>query len=104
MTQSKCVGELFESLVIEREIDMTHINIYYANSKSQFQADLENPNACILQIDFALSYSWEYQNEIQGVVLLTTALTYKLVCKIFICVSHDKGKDTLAAFVDFLWW
>ena len=57
MTQSKCVGELFESLVIEREIDMTHINIYYANSKSQFQADLENPNACILQIDFALSYS-----------------------------------------------
>ena len=40
----------------------------------------------------------------QSVMLSTTALTYKSVCKTYLIVSdsHDKDKDTVAEFVDFL--
>ena len=39
----------------------------------------------------------------RSVTLFTTALTYKSVCKTYLVVSdsHDKGKDTVAEFVDF---
>ena len=41
----------------------------------------------------------------QSVMLLTTALTYKSVCKTYLIVSdsHGKCKDTIAVFVDFLY-
>ena len=59
-----------------------------------------------------MCYSCKYQNEIQSavwchqsVMLFTAALTYKSVCKTYLIVSdsHDKGKDTVAVFVDFLY-
>ena len=66
----------------------------------------------MLQIDFAMSYSCEYQNEIQSavwshesVMLFTAAMTYKAECKTFLILSdsRDKGKDTVAVFIDFLY-
>ena len=65
-------------------------------------------NTHVLQIEFAMIYSCEYQNEIQSdlwslrnVMLFTAALTYKSVCKTFLIVSdsHDKDKDTIGVFV-----
>ena len=65
-------------------------------------------NTHVLQIEFEMIYSCEYQNEIQSdlwslrnVMLFTAALTYKSVCKTFLIVSdsHDKGKDTIGVFV-----
>ena len=59
-----------------------------------------------------MSYSCEYQNEIQSapwsresVMLFTAAMTYKAECKTFLIVSdsRDKGKDTVTVFIDFLY-
>ena len=59
-----------------------------------------------------MNYSYEYQNEIhsvffsrQSVMHYTATLTYKLVCKTYLIVSisHDKAKDTVVVFVDFLY-
>ena len=66
----------------------------------------------MLQIDFAMSYSCEYQNEIhsalwsrESVMLFTAAMTYKAECKTFLVVSDltVTGKDTAAVFIDFLY-
>ena len=66
----------------------------------------------MLQTDFAVSYSCEYQNEIQSalwshesVMLFTAAMAYKAECKTFLIVSdsRDKGKGTVAVFTDFLY-
>ena len=40
----------------------------------------------------------------ESVMLFTAAMTYKAECKIFIVSdSRDKGKDTVAVFIDFLY-
>ena len=66
----------------------------------------------MLQTDIAVSYSCEYQNEIQSalwshesVMLFTAAMAYKAECKTFLIVSdsRDKGKGTVAVFIDFLY-
>ena len=61
MTQSKCVSELLESLLSEWDNVLTHINIKRIQN-TKFQVDLENPNVPICEINFAMSYSCEYQN------------------------------------------
>ena len=105
-----CIGKLLESLVSEWYIALKHINIKQIQS-AQFQADLENPNVHILQIDFATSCYCKCQNEIQStlwncqiVMCFIAALTYKSVCKAYLIVSdsHDKGNDTVVVFIDFL--
>ena len=65
LTQSKCVHELLENSVSQCDIALTHINIKQIQSV-EFQADLENLNVCVLQVDFAMSYTCECQNEIQS--------------------------------------
>ena len=111
MTQSYCVGELLENLVSECDIILIHINIKQIQSV-QFQVALEIPNVRVLQIDFAKSYSCQYQNEMesalwchQSVMFFSAALTCKSVCKTYLIVSysHDKGKDTAVVFADFLY-
>ena len=64
----------------------------------------------VLQIDFAMAYSCEYQNEIQSALwsrnsinLFTAALySNNLPCKSFLIVtnSQDKGKDSVFVFVN----
>ena len=86
MTQIKCVVKLLDSLVSECDIVLNHINMKQIQS-TQFQVELEKklydpflwmgfnslkacatsrrqftfPNVCLLQTDFAMSYSCEYQ-------------------------------------------
>ena len=86
MIQIKCVVKPLDSLVSEWGIALTHINIKQIQS-TQFQVELEKklydpflwmefnslkafatlrrqfsfPNVCLLQTDFAMSYSCEYQ-------------------------------------------
>ena len=50
-----CTWESTETLKNQWLATLTHINIKRIQS-SQFQTDLENPNVCVLQIDFAISY------------------------------------------------
>ena len=66
----------------------------------------------VLQINFAMSYSCEYHNEVQGalwsresVMLVTAVMTYKSQCQTYLIVSdsREKGKDTVAVFIDFLY-
>ena len=85
MTQSKCVSGLSENLESEWDVVLTTINNKHIQS-AQFQVNLENPNVCFLQNDFAMSYSCEYLNEIQSalwncqnVMLFTVAFIYKSV-------------------------
>ena len=61
MTQSKCVSELLDNLLSERDNVLTHINIKRIKN-TKFQVDLENPNVLICEIDLAISYSCEYQS------------------------------------------
>ena len=61
MTQSKCVSELLDNLLSEWDSVLTHINIKRIKN-TKFQVDLENPNVLICEIDFAISYSCEYQS------------------------------------------
>ena len=109
-SRNTCAGELIECIQNYWDKVLTHVNIKRIHSL-QLQEDLQNPEACVLQIDFAMSYSCEYQNEIQSaiwshesVMLFTAAMTYKAECKTFLILSdsRDKGKDTPAVFIDFL--
>ena len=67
-------SELLKSLVSKRDIVLTYINIKFIQS-TQFQAELENPNVHILQIDFTMSYLW----------VLTKCLVQLPECHAFHC-------------------
>ena len=65
ITYNICAGELIECTQNDWDKVLTHVNIKRIQSL-QFQEDLQNPDARVLQIDFAVSYSCEYPNEIQS--------------------------------------
>ena len=82
-------------------------------SKSKEHATFENgkldPNCMLLQADFAMAYSCEYQNEIQSAlwwcrsVNLFTAATYNAKGKkesfLIVTNSSDKGENSVYAFM-----
>ena len=101
-----CARELTEILKNKWLSTFTRINIKRIQS-SQLQNDLANPNVFVLQIDFAMNYSCEYQYEVQSALWSRESVMLfmcKLHCKIPLMVSdgRDKGKDTVAEFIDFL--
>ena len=57
--------ECFEEIV-------NHVNAKRIQAQA-FQDDINDPNARVLQIDFAMAYQYEYQNEVQN-ALWTSAL------------------------------
>ena len=63
ITFNTCAGELIECIQNDWDKVLTHVNIKRIQNL-QFQEDLQNPEVRVLQIDFAMSYSCEYQNEI----------------------------------------
>ena len=63
ITYNTCAGELIECMQNDCDKVLTHVSIKWIQSL-QFQEHLQNPEVCVLQIDFAMSYSCEYQNEI----------------------------------------
>ena len=109
LTQTGCCGELLK-LVLESLPEVqehTHVKRIQSNA---FES-LKEENI-ILQIDFAMSYSCEYQAEIQSalwsrasVTLFTAAVFHKDTTKTYLICSNtnDKGKDTVYTFVNRLY-
>ena len=90
---------------------ITHVNTKRIQAQD-FEDDKIDDEARILQIDFAMNYSCEYQNEVQSalwsrgsVMLFTAAVTYKDTCKTYLICSNscDKGKNTIAVFLSTLY-
>ena len=105
-----CAGELKELLVDDFPTVVRHINIKRIQAE-EFQEDQSTPNVRILQMDFAMNYSCEYQEEVQSapwsrasVTLFTAAAMNDGKCKTFLICSDtkEKTKDTIAVFVDHL--
>ena len=103
-------GELIQILKNQWLSTLTHINIKCIQS-SQFRTDSANWNVCVLQINFAMSYSCEYQDQVQSatwsresVIFFNAEMTYKSQSQIYLIVSdkRDKGKDIVVVFIDFL--
>ena len=106
--KSGCVGQLKEELFEAWPDFQEHVRVKGIQFQA-FEKDKINPNSHVLQCDFAMAYSCEYQNEIQsglwsrnGVNLFTAALySNQGCCKFFLIVidSQDKGKDSVYAFI-----
>lgn len=90
--------------------------MYHVNTKriqhGEFEKDKKKDQVRILQIDFAMSFSCEYQNEIQSalwsrssVLLFTAAVFWRNECETYVICSDTKNKDknTIFAFLDFFY-
>ena len=102
-----CAGEVLQQLVDEWDIIIAHINTKRVQAQ-EFESDKKRENVRVLQIDFAMNYSCEYQVEVQSalwsrasVTLFTAAAITKDSCQCFLVCSDtkDKDKDTVAAFL-----
>ncbi len=103
--KEECAGEVLQQLVNEWNVILTHINTKRIQAQ-EFEKDKKRENARVLQIDFAMNYSCEYQTKIQSalwsrasVTLSTAAAITKDSCQSFLICSDtkDKDKDTIAA-------
>lgn len=71
----------------------------------------EETRVRILQIDFAMSFSCEYQNEIQSalrsrssVLLFAAAVFWRYECEDYvICSDTKKGQENFLAFLNFFY-
>jgi len=100
-------------LLLKHSMKQTIVHINTKRIQAQdFKDDKIDEEARILQIDFAMNYSCEYQNEVQSalwsrgsVMLFTAAVTYKTDCKTYLICSNssDKGKNTIAVFLSTLY-
>ncbi|XP_071839631.1 uncharacterized protein [Apostichopus japonicus] len=107
-TREGCVGELKELLINHFSDYQEHVRIKRIMSHS-FERDKADPRFYVLQIDFAMAYSCEYQNEIQSAlwsrqsVNLFTAAVYdpsgQCSSHLIVTDSSDKGKDSVFTFV-----
>lgn len=105
------MGELHENLISELPGVLYHVNIKKIQA-NDFKNDKKSENVRILQIDFAMSYSCEYQNEVQSalwsresVTLFTAASFFESQCKTFVICSDtkQKDKDSIFTFVTYLY-
>ena len=72
------------------------------HTKRVHAQDFKDDKACrarVLQIDFAMNCSCEYQNEVQSAVIQNNKVDTFLICS----DSKDNGKETFFAFIDFLY-
>ncbi|XP_063222491.1 uncharacterized protein LOC134531000 isoform X3 [Bacillus rossius redtenbacheri] len=90
---------------------MLHVNTKRIQH-DEFEKDKANGTKRVLEVDFAMSFSCEYQNEIQSalwsrasVVLFTAAVFCNGNCKTYILCSdtNNKDKDTVFVFLDFFY-
>ena len=111
-TKEGQVGDLFEATIQDLPSFKAHVNLKRIQSAA-FENDRQQTSGIrILQIDFAMSFSCEYQNEIMSamwsrvsVLLFTAALFFKGKCQTFLVCSDTKNKDknTIFTFIDFLY-
>jgi len=105
VTKECCAGELLECVTMELPTFQEHVRI-----KRVQEAEFENDKkkAQVLQVDFAMVYQCEYQDEIQSalwsrqsVTLFTVAVFYHGQTKSLVVCSDTKNKDktTVMAFL-----
>lgn len=73
-----CVGQLEVKIREEFDESVNHINIKRIKARD-FEDDKENPACRVLQVDFAMNYSCEHQNQVQSresVILFTAAVMH----------------------------
>ena len=108
-TKSSCCGELVDLVLQSLPEAQEHTRVKRIQSDA-FES-LKEANR-ILQIDFAMAYSCEYQDEIQSalwsrasVTLFTAAVFYKETTKTYLICSNtkDKGKNTVYTFINCLY-
>ena len=96
--------ECFEEIV-------NHVNAKRIQAQA-FQDDENYPNARVPQIDFAMAYQCEYQNEVRSALwtrgsvnLFTCALYHQSTTKTFVICKKYKGKAKFAIgkFLDHLY-
>ena len=98
-------GDIYEKLIQSFPNMLRHVNTKRIQNE-EFVSDKATASTRVLQIDFAMSFSCEYQNEIQNalwsrssVMLFTAAFFYDGQCKTFIICSDSKNKDKDTIFV-----
>jgi len=100
---------LYHLLLDELPAFQEHVRIKRIQSAA---FDDDKKHCCVLQVDFAMAYSCEYQNEIQSalwardsVTLFTGAMFCGNACKTFLICSdtRDKGKNTVYAFMMYIY-
>lgn len=105
MSESGLKSALYRLLLDDLPAFQEHVRIKRIQSAA-FEHDKETCR--VLQVDFAMAYSCEYQNEIQSalwardsVTLFTGAVFCAGTCKTFLICSDtkDKGKNTVYVFL-----
>lgn len=104
-------AELKDKILGSYQTFIDHVHIKRIQSEA-FTTDKNDPNVRILQVDFSMSYSCEYQNEVQSalwarssVTLFTAATFYKNKCQSYIICSNsqNKNKDSIFVFLNHLY-
>ena len=103
-----CMGQLRNDLIGNFSSMREHVRVKRIQAAA-YAEDKQNVNGHVLHVDFAMAYSCEYQNEIQGAlwsrksVNLFTAALYSRgqACKSFLVVTdfQEKGKDAVFTFI-----
>ena len=95
------VGQVFDEFKQSFEDFVSHINVKRIQQKA-FQDDLTEPNTRVLQIDYALAYQCEYQNEMsalwsrESINLFTCVVFHQSITKTLLNCTNYKGKDKFA--------
>ncbi|XP_063228207.1 uncharacterized protein LOC134534095 isoform X1 [Bacillus rossius redtenbacheri] len=91
-----CLGDIYEKLIADMPKMMLHVNTKRIQH-DEFEKDKANGTKRVLEVDFAMSFSCEYQNEIQSalwsrasVVLFTAAVFCNGNCKTYILFQTQK--------------
>lgn len=102
------VGEVLELFQASFPEVCNHVNTKRIQA-NQFESDKKKPKARVLQMDFAMAYECEYQNEVQSALwtrgsvnLLTAACTVDGQTQTFLICTDSKHKDknTVLVFVE----
>lgn len=104
-----CYGELLENIMELLPQFQEHVRVKRIQSAA---FEMDKSRFRVLQVDFAMAYSCEYQNEVQSALwsrasiqLFTAAYFNEDKCKTYLICSdsNDKGKDTIYAYLELLW-
>lgn len=100
-------AELYNKVKEDYPKFVSHVNLKRVQN-AEFEKDKKCAGTRILQIDFAMSFACEYQNEIQSalwarssVLMLTAAVFFQNQCETYVICSdsRNKDKDTIFVFV-----
>jgi len=104
-TKELTIGSIYNQVIKNYTAFLKHVNIKRVQ-QTEFELDKNSSSKFLLQIDFAMSDSCEYQNEVQSalwsrqsVTLFTAASFFEQKCETFIVCSDHIKKDKNAIFV-----